>query len=261
MELLEALYPSYACNVSTGEAYSDDYVRVNLSGWTGETTWFTWYAYPVASRPSASTTIKKIIKEYTNDDHPLHAIGFAWCSDMVFGEGNESEGTDPVYGSRWYGASKGGPDGDMGWGLDAEDYSITGNRVDLTTYLSATEDYISYCATNGYPTKVVFTTGPVDLDGNWIGEGAYQGHIKHEAIRDYVKSDTTRILFDYADILCYDDDGSMTTQTWNGHTFPSITTTNAFPKVSAYHISEAGAIRLAKAQWWMLARIAGWDGE
>ena len=26
------------------------------------------------------------------------------------------------------------------------------------------------------------------------------------------------------------------------------------------HISEAGAIRLAKAMWWMLARIAGWDG-
>jgi hypothetical protein len=26
------------------------------------------------------------------------------------------------------------------------------------------------------------------------------------------------------------------------------------------HIGEVGAIRLAKAQWWMLARIAGWDG-
>ena len=26
------------------------------------------------------------------------------------------------------------------------------------------------------------------------------------------------------------------------------------------HISDAGTIRLAKAMWWMLARIAGWDG-
>ena len=25
------------------------------------------------------------------------------------------------------------------------------------------------------------------------------------------------------------------------------------------HIGEKGAIRLAKALWWMLARIAGWD--
>jgi len=27
------------------------------------------------------------------------------------------------------------------------------------------------------------------------------------------------------------------------------------------HIGEAGRIRLAKAMWWMLARMAGWDGE
>jgi len=26
------------------------------------------------------------------------------------------------------------------------------------------------------------------------------------------------------------------------------------------HIGEIGALRLAKAMWWMLARIAGWDG-
>ncbi|MGI6306836.1 MAG: Ig-like domain-containing protein [Bacteroidales bacterium] len=26
------------------------------------------------------------------------------------------------------------------------------------------------------------------------------------------------------------------------------------------HIGEVGALRLAKAMWWLLARIAGWDG-
>ena len=35
--------------------------------------------------------------------------------------------------------------------------------------------------------------------------------------------------------------------------------TNLAP-VEDYHISEAGALKLAKAMWWMLARIAGWDG-
>jgi predicted alpha/beta-fold hydrolase len=27
------------------------------------------------------------------------------------------------------------------------------------------------------------------------------------------------------------------------------------------HITYVGAERLAKAMWWMLARIAGWDGN
>jgi hypothetical protein len=27
------------------------------------------------------------------------------------------------------------------------------------------------------------------------------------------------------------------------------------------HIGEVGALRLAKAMWWMLARIAGWEGS
>ena len=30
--------------------------------------------------------------------------------------------------------------------------------------------------------------------------------------------------------------------------------------VDGDHISKAGEIRIAKAVWWMLARIAGWDG-
>jgi hypothetical protein len=71
-------------------------------------------------------------------------------------------------------------------------------------------------------------------------------------------------LFDYADILCYDDDGTSKTTSWTDgeggvHVYPVITTINAGDG-SVGHIGSAGAIRLAKAQWWMLARIAGWDG-
>jgi len=84
--------------------------------------------------------------------------------------------------------------------------------------------------------------------------------LKYERIRNYVKEDPTRILFDYADILCYDNDGTPTTTTWNGLTYPRITKVNLSPTVDDMHISNAGALRLGKAMWWMLARIAGWDG-
>ncbi len=132
-------------------------------------------------------------------------------------------------------------------------------ETNMTAYLNATQGYIDYCATNDYNTTVFFTTGPVD----WVcseGETGYLKYLAYESIRDYVALDESRILFDYADILYYDADGSMNMQTWNGHEYPIITETNLLPLDEDYHISEAGALRLAKAMWWMLARIAGWDG-
>jgi len=129
---------------------------------------------------------------------------------------------------------------------------------DITMYLNATQEYIDYCKSNKYPTKIFFTTGPVD---EWYtGQFGYDNYRRYEQIRAYVLLDSTRILFDYADILCYDDDGTTSTETWENHTYPAITTKNYLP-TTYYHISEAGALRLGKAMWWMLARIAGWDGK
>ena len=261
MELLEAENSVYACNISTGEAYTDQHVRVEETGYTGEDLIFTWYSYPVGARPDdwKVTWLKDIIKDYNDNNHPFSAVGFAWCNDMAT-EDNVSANVDPVYGVHWYGRSAGGIDGNKAWGLDADDYSVTGNRVNLSTYFGAMEEVMAYCATNSPKTKIVFTTGPVDIPaGEWNGECGYQGHLKHEAIRNYVKADPSRILFDYADILCYDNDGTPNTQTWNGHTYPLITASN-LGNESIGHIDPIGVIRLAKAQWWLLARIAGWDG-
>lgn len=128
----------------------------------------------------------------------------------------------------------------------------------ITAYLNATQQYINHCKTSGYPTSVFFTTGP--LDEWYSGAFGYNNFLRYEQIRTYVKSDPTRILFDYADILSWNDDGTSASQVWEGYTYPAITDRNYSP-VTFGHISNAGAIRLAKATWWMLARIAGWNGE
>jgi hypothetical protein len=124
-------------------------------------------------------------------------------------------------------------------------------------YITATQSYIDYCTANNYSTKVFFTTGPVDAQLHlYLWTGWYN------AIRSYVAAHPTSVLFDFADILCYNNDGSgPNTTTDEGHTVPFITNESAAPNVGGFHFSNEGALRLAKAMWWMLARMAGWDGD
>ncbi len=225
-------------------------VRTQHNSWsygTGESVWYT--------NGTGIQTIKNHLLYCNTNNLDIAVIGFGWCWDMTWHNAPGGD-PDPVYAVHWAGASEGGPQDDLRWGLDRGDESLTGNPVCMNTYLEATEQYIAFCKDNGYSTKVVFTTGPVD---GYTGENGYQRHIKHEYIRDYVRKNN-RILFDYADILCYDDDGSVNMTSWNGHSYPVITPTN-LGDGSVGHIGNAGALRLAKAQWWMLARIAGWNGK
>lgn len=141
----------------------------------------------------------------------------------------------------------------FGWCWDGNYYAADS----INKYLSATKEYINYCAENEIATKVFFTTGPVDSYTLGLG---YLKSLAYKQIRDSVLADPSRVLFDYADILCYDD-GSETpnTREYDSHTYPWITETNLGDGTVA-HISNAGALRLAKAMWWMLARMTGWDG-
>ena len=141
----------------------------------------------------------------------------------------------------------------FGWCWDPE----INTTDEFNMYLNATEEYITHCIINNYSSKVFFTTGTVD---GYTGLTGYSKHLGYELIRAHVSNGNNRILFDYADILCYDDNSEVpNTTSYNGYVYPIITTTNSLPEQTG-HISNAGALRLAKAMWWMLARIAGWDG-
>ncbi|MBN1889230.1 MAG: hypothetical protein JW850_14650 [Thermoflexales bacterium] len=206
--------------------------------------------------------------------NPVHALCFAWCWDMVSGTGGT---IDPVYGCRWGGQSRywnGTSFADAGrWGLDDGDTVLIDpggakpNLVNMQDYIDAVREIDAHDPN----TLCFFTTGPVD-DSTGIsneGESGYQRHLKHEYLRNYVRTNGG-VLLDYADILAYNDAGVLQTTTWDGHpvepkAFPLIHPDNDGEYYDSLnsgscHIGEAGCLRLGKAMWWMLARAAGWDG-
>ena len=259
---LHRSHPSYKADWASAGAphrYTDRYLRASRATWGDydhKTGWINSYGVEDWFTNSKAKARTKAGISYCHANNlTISAMGFGWCYDQIAGA--NTTGVDPVYGVHWAGRSEHGPDGDKAWGIDAEDYAVTGNSVCMDTYIGATQEYIDHCKANNIPTIVFFTTGPVD---GHSAEDHYQGYLKHERIRDYVKADPSRILFDYADILCFDNDGTPTTDDWNGNTFPAITPANSTPRATG-HISKAGSIRLAKAMWWMLARTAGWDGN
>jgi hypothetical protein len=275
---LYAAESKFAVSVTSSgqpEAATDSHLRVSRATW-GDVdhteSWF--YSYGEEDWFTSSTAIArtKAHLDYCNGNgYEISAMGFGWCWDMYLY--NSSAAEDPVYLVHWYGNSLGGPEGDRCWGLDAGDQSLTANSVCMDTYLGATQAYVEHCAQQGYATKVFLTTGTVDA-GYYAyyplgtNEDNYQGYLKNERIRSYAKADSSRILFDYADILCYNDGSSspntltFTDSGGTEHSFPFITSANVGTDPnSADHIAAPGRLRLAKALWWMLARMAGWDGS
>jgi hypothetical protein len=265
LQLLENIDSRFTVNITwygQPESYSADHLR-SVRTWRNGSSWYytggeeNWY-----TNTTGIAAIKGHLNYMRNTlSNPVSVILFGWCYDMTWH--NSAGGTmDPVYYVHWAGSTEGGPDGDVRWGLDSGDQSLTGNSVCMDTYLDATEQYIAYDS----QTKTVFTTGPMEAAGS---ENGYQRYLKHEYIRNYVKADSSRILFDYADIISYNDSDELNTESWTDgndelQTFPLIHADN----LGTYdggegncHISQAGCLRLGKALWWMLARIAGWDGN
>jgi hypothetical protein len=273
--LLQAGDSKYAVNVTesgTPEGYTDQHLRASRATWGDvDNSWGWIYEYGEEDWYTSTAAIARTKAHLTycnTHDLEIAAFGFGWCWDMS-SDNDPGGGLDPDFLVHWAGASKGGPQGDLRWGLDAGDTTLTGNSVCMDTYLNATQQYVDYCASNGYPTKVFFTTGPVDTSWYNTGENGYQRHLKTEYIRSYVNAHGG-ILFDYADILCWGNDGTQTTVPWTDsggteHVFPYIHDDNMHNLDGSWsnesgHIGERGALRLGKALWYLLARLAGWSG-
>lgn len=220
---------------------------------------------------AAIQNIKNIIKQQNDSSNSINVLGFGWCYDMT-GDNSPTTVRDPVYYIGWAGSSYGGPQNNRPWGLDSSDQAITENTICMDTYLATVNEYNLYCIQNGYICKIIFTTGPVD--GGAGTETGFQREIKHDYIRNYVKTHDG-ILFDYADILCYNNENIKYTADWNDNgtirTHANIHPDNLMdyddswniinPSDDADHIGEVGTLRLAKAMWWLLARMAGWNGQ
>jgi len=264
MDLLEAEDSTFAVYVFTGtppvHAPGNPELRFGSCRWTGynwtsstgEATFYT--------NPDALLGINNTIQHAYIGGNTLHVIGFGWCWDMTWHNG--PGGTrDPVYQVRWAGSSAGGPEGDLRWGLDAADQALTGNSVCMDTYLNAVMGYNSYAQNNGIPTTTIFTTGPVD--GNSANENGYQREVKHQYIRDFVNSTDDGVLFDYADILVYNNSGEAGIGYWDDggdiRSYPQAHSDNLEDEISGTHIGREGCIRLAKAMWVLLAMLEGWD--
>lgn len=265
LELLAEQDPKFAVTIFEGAPPAADQsnpkLRFSSFRWTGSS----WQSLTGESNfytnENAINGIKNTISYCHENGRPLAVIGFGWCWDMTWHNGPDGE-RDPVYNVRWAGASEGGPDDDKRWGLDAGDYALTGNRVCMDTYLNAVEAYRQFCRDQGYDTVPIFTTGPVD---GYQGENGFQREIKHQYIRNFVAADPGRVLFDYADILVHNNAGEKYEYTWNDGGTPrkhaQIHPDNSEDEVEGTHIGREGCIRLAKAMWWLLARLQGWNGE
>ncbi len=273
LEILDTRFQASIKESGTPEGFTDSNLRFSRATWGDVTISSGWmYNYGEEDWYTSELAVERTkagLLNANSNGFTLDATGFGWCWDMSWI--NSPGGTiDPIYNVRWGGSSNGGLDGNQRWGLDSGDSILTGNRVNMDTYINATEEYISYCELNNFRTKVFFTTGPVDENAFNIGESGYQRYLKTNYIREYMNSRGVGFLFDYSDILSWNDAGEKHTIKWTDYggveqEFEFIHPDNMIDLNGSYiedgdHIGQIGTIRLAKAMWWMLARMAGWNG-
>jgi hypothetical protein len=144
------------------------------------------------------------------------------------------------------------------------------SEADITTYLTLM-DLLEY----DFPeVKFVYMTG--HLDGSGITGNL---HLRNEQIRDFCRKNK-KILYDFADIECYNPDGTYFgdkkpndaceydtngdgsrdgnwATEWQSTHIQGVDWFNC----SAAHSQPVNANQKAYAAWWLWARLAGWNGK
>jgi hypothetical protein len=146
----------------------------------------------------------------------------------------------------------------------------TSTSADITTYLNLMDALES-----DFPdVKFVYMTGHLDgggLTGNL--------HMRNEQIRDFCNTNK-KILYDFADIECYNPDGlyfgdkkandacaydtngdGILNGNWAIEWQNSHTQGTDWYTCSSAHSQPLNANQKAYAAWWLWARLAGWDGN
>ncbi|MBN2037577.1 MAG: hypothetical protein JW768_12620 [Chitinispirillaceae bacterium] len=190
--------------------------------------------------------------------NPYRAFTFGWCWDMCWQAPCVAIGE---WAGRAYYWGDSSCTGTSCWRESyVNNWDTTETRINLQMYLDVWD-----ALGKAFPsTAMIYSTGPVDGSCK-SGCKGFQRNRKHEFIRNWVKRNVAgeRFLFDYADILSWNNEGERHTVTEGGYTFQAIHPDNDAEYdggTGSCHISEEGTVRLAKAMWWLLARVAGWDG-
>jgi len=160
-----------------------------------------------------------------------------------------------------------GHDGDTSWVAPTEDALDTGNYnvamwswcggcsdntpKGISTYLQAMEDLEAK-----YPGVLfVYMTG--HLDGSGVNGTLYQSN---DQIRQYAE-DHDKVLFDFADIESWDPDGNYyPDETDYCNWCTDWCAKHECPSCGCAHSQCFNCYLKGKAWWWMMARVAGWDG-
>ena len=145
----------------------------------------------------------------------------------------------------------------------------TASEPDINTYL----DLMTTLENDFRNVKFVYMTG--HLDGSGLTGNL---HLRNEQIRAYCKAND-KILFDFADIECYNPDGAYfgdkkpndacaydtnSDGSLDGNWAIEWQDSNVIGvdwyNCSSAHSQPLNANQKAYAAWWLWARLAGWDG-
>lgn len=269
-ELLEQLDPAFQVDIwyhTDPPLPQSSALRLGRTGFGRESHW--------TSEQGIENFKNYHVARQNDTGNPYDFIWFGWSYQSVW-ENDLGGGLDPEYQVHWAGSTQSGTDGNKRWGLDSGDSILTGNRVCMDTYLDAYEQFNQFFRDHNYRTKYFLSNGVSDDDaGTELG---FQRELKNQHIRDYVaeKGNDETYFLDYSDILVHNAGGELHEENWNdnGTVRPhqQIHPDNLMdydenfnivePGTDEYedHIGEVGALRLAKAMWWLLARASGWDG-